>query len=333
MKVVHFHRRPGPGCYSIERYFADVRRALPDDIAVEVSVSRYDSRGILRRCADMLRAHFRQRDINHVTGDVHFLAILFEARRTILTIHDCATLNRLKAWRRWFVWLFWFWLPSRRCSAITVDSEFTKQEVLKHLRYDPARIQVVHCTVSPEFVASPYVFNEDCPTILQIGANSHKNLEGVAAALAGMTCRLVVVGRLSAQQLSLLHEHRIDFENRVDVPVHELAVLYRQADLVVFASLFEGFGLPIVEANAVGRPVITSPLASMPEVGADAACYVDPYDVGSIRAGIERVCRDEEYRLQLVRNGYRNVERFRPAVIAEQFADLYRRVHAAARPY
>ena len=271
-----------------------------------------------------------QGDVNHVTGDVHFLTFLLTKRKTILTILDCGSLDRLKSWRRWVLWLFWFWVPEKRCSAITVISQATKEQVLKHLHCDPARIEVVYCNVSPEFQPSPYIFNHDCPTVLQVGTKYNKNIERVAAALAGRRCRLVVVGELSEGQLSLLREHRIEFENRVDVERSELPTLYQQADLVMFASLYEGFGLPIVEANAVGRPVITSQLTSMPEVGADAACYVDPYDVASIRAGVERICRDDVYRQQLIDNGFRNVERFRTPAIAQQFAELYRRVYAEA---
>jgi glycosyltransferase involved in cell wall biosynthesis len=333
MRVVHFLRRTGAGCYSLERYFADVREALPADIAVEVSVNRYDSQGLLRRCYDMLRAPANQGDVNHVTGTVHFLTFLLKRRRTILTILDCGSLDRMKGWRRRVFWVFWFWAPSKRCAVITVISQFTKQEVLKHLRCDPVKIEVVYCTVSPEFTASPYVFNQDCPTILQVGTNYNKNIDRVAVALDGVRCRLVVVGPLSARQASMLREHGIDFENHVDVPRDELPILYQHADLVMFASVYEGFGLPIVEANAVGRPVITSRVASMPEVGADAACYVDPYDTASIRAGVERICRDEVYRQQLISNGFRNVERFRTPAIAQQFAKLYRRVYADARAH
>lgn len=336
MKVVHFHRKPGNGAYSLERYFSDVRGALPADIAVEVSVNRFDSpnsRGLVRWFYDMLRALVNQGDVNHVTGDVHFLTFLLARRKTILTILDCGTLDRLKSWRRWLLWIFWFWVPGKRCSVITVISQFTKQEVLKHLHYDPAKIEVVYCTVSPEFIASPYVFNRDYPTILQVGTKYNKNIERVAAALCGVRCRLVLVGELSARHVRVLREYGIDFENRVDVHRDELPSLYQHADLVMFASLYEGFGLPIVEANAVGRPVVTSRLASMPEVGADAACYVDPYDAASIRAGVERICEDEAYRQQLIRNGFRNVERFRAPIIARQFAELYRRVYADVRSH
>lgn len=328
MNVVHFQRKPGLG-HSLERLFADLRNALPPDITVTVCINRYKSQGFWRRCYDMLRATRHQGDVNHITGDVHFLTYLLQRRKTILTVHDCGALERTADLRRWLLWLLWFWLPEKRCTVITVVSTATKQELLKHVRCDPAKIEVIYNNVSAEFSPCLYRFNLDCPRILQIGATPNKNIERVAAALKGFHCRLVVIGKLLETQQAALQKHDIDCENHIGISREQLLLQYQQADLVMFASLYEGFGLPIVEANAVGRPVITSRLYSMPEVAGDAACYVDPYDADSIRAGVERICQDANYRQQLIDQGFRNVERFRTAVIAEQYAQLYRRIHTA----
>ena len=99
---------------------------------------------------------------------------------------------------------------------------------------------------------------------------------------------------------------------------------YRKCDLVAFASTYEGFGMPILEANTVERPVIAGNVCSMPEVAGDAACLVDPYDVSSIRAGILRVIEDADYRESLMAAGRENRKRFQADVIANQYASLYR---------
>jgi glycosyltransferase involved in cell wall biosynthesis len=96
--------------------------------------------------------------------------------------------------------------------------------------------------------------------------------------------------------------------------------------MVVFASTYEGFGLPIVEANATGRPVITSNICSMPEIAGSAACFVDPSDCSSIRQGILRVMNDDGYRADLIGRGLENVKRFRADTIAAQYAALYQEV-------
>ena len=101
---------------------------------------------------------------------------------------------------------------------------------------------------------------------------------------------------------------------------------YEEADIVTLMSTLEGFGMPIVEAQAVGRVVVTSNVSSMPEVAGDGACLVDPLDVSAIRAGIRKVIDDDGYREDLVRRGFENVKRFDPERIAQQYLDLYRRI-------
>jgi len=328
LNVTYFTRKPGRG-WSLERVFDDVAAHLPDDITVTFCHNRFNSQGLFKRLYDLLRATRHQGDVNHITGDVHFLTYLLQRRKTILTVHDCGALECPAGLRRWLLWLLWFWLPEKRCAAITVISAATKQELLKHVRCDPAKIEIIYNNVSAEFSPYPYRFHLECPRILQIGTTPNKNIERVAAALSGFRCRLVVIGKLLESQQAALQKHGIDCENHIGISREQLLLQYQQADLVMFASLYEGFGLPIVPAPPAGRPVITSRLYSMPEVAGDAACYVDPYDVDSIRAGVERICQDANYRQQLIDNGFRNVERFRTAVIAEQYAQLYRRIHAA----
>jgi glycosyltransferase involved in cell wall biosynthesis len=326
--VTHFMRSSGPGAHSMERLGEDLRTHLPDDIRVQVCRSRFPSRGLFRRLYDILRAWRHQDEVNHVTGDVHFLTYLLNRRRTILTIHDCVNLERLHGVKRWFLWLFWYWLPAKRCAVITVISEATRQQVLRHLRCDPVKVRVIYNHVSKEFQPAPKPFNAIRPRLLQIGTNPNKNLKRVAAALAGLECDLAIIGRLSDGKIDALKQHGISYENLVNLSRAALLEQYQRCDVILFASTYEGFGLPIVEANAVGRPVVTSNLWSMPEVAGTAACLVDPFNVASIRAGICRVIQDSAYREQLVAAGFENVKRFQIEAAAAQYAELYRSVQA-----
>jgi glycosyltransferase involved in cell wall biosynthesis len=106
----------------------------------------------------------------------------------------------------------------------------------------------------------------------------------------------------------------------------EVAGKYREADLVVFCSTFEGFGMPIIEAQAVGRPVVTSNIEPMSEVAGGAACLVDPYDDHSMREGILRVIEEPAYREDLVRRGFENVKRFSAGEIGRRYVRLYQEV-------
>jgi glycosyltransferase involved in cell wall biosynthesis len=331
IRVTQFMRRPSPGAFSIERLFEDVRRHLPSGIEARVCTNRFASRGILRRAYDIVRARRHQGHVNHITGDVHFLTLLLDRRRTLLTIHDCDSLRRTRGVRHWALHLFWYWLPVRRSALVTTISESTRRQLLQEAGCDPAAVRVVHDCVSPEFRPAPRAFDTQCPRILQVGTKANKNIEVHAAALDGIACRLVVIGELSRPQRAVLASHGIAFEEHVGLSRSELLEQYRGCDLLLFASTYEGFGLPIVEAQVVGRPVVTANVWSMPEVAGDGACLVDPHDVASVRAGVQRIIDDAAYRERLVARGFANVERFRAAAIAEQYAALYREIHRNGR--
>lgn len=327
LKVSHYQRKQTSAMYSLERLFADVRAAMPTDINIVKHESTFMSKGLWRRAYNIVEAYFRQSDINHVTGDVHFLTYLIKRQCTVLTILDCVGIVHLTGIRKELLRLFWYTLPVRFATAITVISNSTKQELLKLINCDPNKIQVIHCCVSVDFRYAQRDFNTECPRILQIGTGKHnKNIARVAEALAGIRCRWVVIGPLSAEQLAVIEKHDLNYENHFGLSNEALLEQYKQCDMLVFASTYEGFGLPIVEANAVGRPVVTSTIYSMPEVAGEAACLVDPYSVKSIRNGILKVISDADYREDLVKAGFINVERFRPSVIAEQYAQLYRNI-------
>ena len=105
-----------------------------------------------------------------------------------------------------------------------------------------------------------------------------------------------MIGRMSAAQVDAFVRHGVSYENHVDLPRAAVVEQYERCDLLAFASVYEGFGLPIVEAQAVGRPVVTSDLWSMPEVAGGAACLVDPGAVRSdgavaARSGAQRGAR------------------------------------------
>jgi alpha-1,3-rhamnosyl/mannosyltransferase len=168
-------------------------------------------------------------------------------------------------------------------------SEFTKRELVSLLGADEAKIRVVPNAV--EDVFTPDGPRADGDFTLAVGTlEPRKNLARIAQAVDG---ELRVVG---ARGWGGIEPPR-SVTWLGDVSDEELAALYRGAKCLVYASLYEGFGIPVAEALACGCPVVTSRDSAMAEFAGHEAVYVDPEDVESIRAGIERVSRIEPRRL------------------------------------
>jgi len=328
VKVVFFQRRRLREHYSIEGYFEVVRMLLPSHVRSVIAEATYESRGFWRRLYNLLESVTRQGDVNHIVGDIHYVSYLLRKNRTVLTVHDCGFEERASFIRRNLIKWLWIKFPVARVAMVTTVSEFTRTRVIAHARCDARKVRVVHTCISPTFKASPRAFRHDRPLILQVGTRPNKNLERVAQALQGIPCELHIIGELSRAQIAGLGN--VKYRNSVHLSERSLFDAYVEADLVVFASTYEGFGMPIVEAHSVGRPVVTSRTASMPEVAGDAACLVDPFDIESIRDGILRVINDEDYRGGLIRRGYENAKRFDPGEIATKYLRLYEEISGAA---
>ena len=203
----------------------------------------------------------------------------------VVTVHDVAVLREPSWFNRWTRTYSRFAVPRvvRAADRIIAVSEFTKRELADLLAVPDEKIRVVH-------EAADEAFNPDGPRgdgdyVLAVGTlEPRKNLARIAQSVDG---ELRVVG--------VRGWGGVDPPPNVtwlgDVPDEELARLYRGARCLVYASLYEGFGLPVAEALACGCPVVTSAGSAMAEVAGADATYVDPTDPASIRQGIERAAR------------------------------------------
>ena len=328
--VSFFHRKPrAVGTFSIEFIFSEIRKRLDDVVESNTQFSTFQSNGIWKRIYNAVEASFRQSTVNHITGDVNYLALFLNGKKTILTIHDCYFLYWVSGMTRKLFKKLWLDIPVNKCKYIVAVSEATKSEIIKFTDCPPEKIRVIYSIVSDNYQPSPKQFNIDKPNILHIGTAPNKNFERLAEAIKGLNCKLTVIGKLDKEKTTLLEKNGVDFSFVYNISDGEVLEQYRQCDLLCFTSVYEGFGMPIIEANAVGRPVLTSNISSMPEVAGDAACLVDPYNVEAIRAGLLKIINDKDYRQQLIGNGYENRKRFDIDKIADQYYQLYKEVSEA----
>ena len=246
---------------------------------------------------------------------------------SVVTIHDCIHIlfpqylpNRVAhIYARTALWI-----AANRSSRVLTVSEASKNDILKFFNIDPEKITVIPNGIDEQFKVVPSVeaiarvqerYQLKSPFLLYVGnVKPHKNLERLIDAFFKLrkdgltTLTLLIIGDEITKYTALRRTvHRYQLHKYVRflgfVPSDTLSILYRLADAFVFPSLYEGFGLPPLEAMASGTPVITSNVSSLPEVVGNAAMLVDPYDVNSIANGIQTVLEDSVYREKLTQNG------------------------------
>ena len=322
MLIRHFNRAPRPGNHTFEQLFGCIRRELEK----QANVISYDLPSGLNPLQAIRWAQRRAGDINHITGDVNYLAYGLPAKRTLITVHDLGHYSRtLKGLKKWVYRKFWLDGPLKRVQRLTAVSEFTKRQLVEVLNIPEQKITVIPDPVLPGIAFSPKEKLSPKPVILQIGSGRNKNLRGLIEATRGMNVKLLLVNKLYDPDLKRqLIESGIEYEQRVDLSFDALKQAYCDSDLLFFASEYEGFGMPIVEAQATGRPVITSKDAAMPDTaGVGGALFVDPYKSDEIRKCVEELFHSPEIRLRLISKGLENAAKYDVRQIAQQYLNLY----------
>jgi glycosyltransferase involved in cell wall biosynthesis len=263
-------------------------------------------------------------DIFHITGHVHYIALVLPKNKTVLTVHDLNILYKTKGLRRYLIKKLAFDLPFKKLKYITVISEATKSEILKLTKCDQNKIRVIHNpTFENNLNLAIKLFNNGCPTILQVGTAPQKNLKTLIPALKTIECHLRIIGKLDVEIVDLLRVNKINYSNAFDLSNSEIETEYNNADIVAFCSTYEGFGLPILEGQMAGKPLITSNISPMKDIAGNAAYLANPFDFMSIRSGVLKIIEDSDYRHNLISNGFKNIKRFDPSNIADEYMKLY----------
>jgi glycosyltransferase involved in cell wall biosynthesis len=303
-----------------------MQKKLPQNVEYKNVFAKYHSKGLFKRIFITIQSAFNQGDINHITGDIHFVSLLLKKKKTILTVHDIGSVLKGRRMKKKVLRFFWFVMPFARVKYVTVISEFTKKEVLKEFKINPDKIVVIPDCVSPNIKYSEKEFNAEKPNILQIGTKPNKNLPNLIKALEGISCKLTIIGKLTNEQKQLLSKHDINYENKFNIDYTEVVEAYKNADIVSFISNYEGFGVPILEAQATGRIVVTSKLSPMIEVAGDGAVYVNPQNISEINSTLKKIISDEPTRKSIIAKGKENVNNYSAKSVASQYFNLYKKM-------
>lgn len=312
----------------------------------------FTSRGIPQILFNLIYLKWKtrnQKGLFHITGDVHYAMLALPSKRTIVTIHDLVFLHSYKGITRKFLkWIF-LDLPVNKARTITTISEKSRQEILQHSTCTPEKIRLIPNPVDP-MLAAPNInpistpvdqtqstesthhqpiintIAHAIPRILFLGTSPNKNLDLTIAALYKLNIHLRIIGSITSNQQSLLKKFNIHYSTVQQLSAAELYSEYHNADLILFPSTYEGFGLPLIEGFQAGKPVITSNIAPMRDIAGSAAMLINPYSISSIRTGVQQVMEDVYLRKKMVEQGREIANNHAPQKIAAAYHQLWTHV-------
>ena len=277
----------------------------------------------------------------------HYVLPALTPSKTVVTIHDCIHLMFPEYLPHHLGYAYAraaLYTAAHKSDRIFTVSEQSKRDILKFFKVPPEKIVVTPNAIDERVIAPP---TEEHVTqtreryqlshsyLLYVGnIMPHKNLERLIEAFhlvrtqGRSELELLIIGaEISKLQALRRAVHRYDIHRYVRflgyVPDETLAVLYRLASVFVFPSLYEGFGLPPLEAMASGTPVVTSNVSSLPEVVGDAAILVDPYSAQAIADGILKVLRSTHLRDDLRRRGLKRSQEYSWARSVQRVREIY----------
>tara|TARA_B100000768_G_scaffold45037_1_gene43838 strand:- start:1703 stop:2725 length:1023 start_codon:yes stop_codon:yes gene_type:complete len=325
-----FRKKRALGNYSIEQSFREVANAWPEETKPNWIEATHFSEGWRNRWKVISQTRAIKTDTLHITGDIHFAALAWpkwkrNRPQVILTIHDIGFMQEHHGWKRWLMKKIWITWPLRCVDQLVTVSEATRKAVLIEAPWFAKESTTVIPSVVPQhFEQRKTEPKNPKPIALHIGLAKNKNLQRHAEALKFLNIHLRIIGAPTDEVRQMLKQLNIEYSVQSNLTALQMQEAYSTSDFLLFASTLEGFGMPILEAQMVGLPVLTSALEPMIEVAGDGALLCDPLDSNSIRTCTKQITNDIQLRHELILKGTANCKRFSPAESARKMQQLYK---------
>lgn len=256
---------------------------------------------------------------NKVMVSPGYIPPIFHINPFVFTVHDLNHIDRVEnsSILKRFFYKYVIARGCRQAAAVLTVSCYSKQKIVDWAKISPSKVINVGNGVDESFSSDVIPFIASfryflCVSNRKLHKNEHRLIHAFSESTINSDIKLVFTGEPNSDLLALIKdlgiEDKVVFKGRV--ADEDLPALYRGAMGLLFPSLYEGFGLPVVEAMACGVPVLTSNTTSLPEVAGDAALLVNPESVDEIRIGIERLVYDDSLRAELITKGLERAKLF-----------------------
>jgi len=309
--------------HSIER-FAEIisSRIKIDNVNIKIINCPISSNCIFKRIFLILWGFFRQGDVNHILGDVNFISLLMKKNKTINTFLDCRLINEFQGIKKIIYKYFWFIIPIYKSCKCTFISDFTKNEILKFIYLiSDKKFEVIPVPLVRNFTIKNISSSNN--KVLIIGTAEHKNINNMIKATVGLNIDIDIVGDLKEETRFFMKKNNIKYRNYVDISDEKIDFLYKTNAILMMVSKYEGFGMPIVEAQQSGLAVITSNIEPMKSVAGEGAIFVEPHNIFEIRKAIIKLLEDKDYVTKLINSGIYNSNRYKDIFVLDKYKKIY----------
>ena len=314
--------------FSVENFYFELFKNFKDrNIEIKFKICPLISKGIFNRIYLCIWAFFNQGSINHICGDINFISIFMNRHKTTNTFLDFYSMKRLKGLKKIVYFTFWIKIPFFKSKSVITISNKVKRELKIFLGLKKKEnINTIGICISPNFKRKIKKKIDKKLRILVVGTAINKNISNIISSVKSINCELILIGKLNDEIIQKLKIYKISYRNLVSISKNSLIKEYKDCDILLFVSNYEGFGMPILEAQSVGRPVITSKFEPMKTVAGNAALFVNPKRVGEISNSIDRLLKNQNLRNSLIKKGFDNIKGYKKEVILKKHLKVYNKV-------